>query len=66
MSGYCKLNIGVYVSFQISVFVFSGVGLLDHMVILLLVFLKNHQTVFQWLHQLTVNVAPILKVPPVH
>ena len=22
--GYCKLNIGVYVSFQISVFVFSG------------------------------------------
>ena len=43
-----------------------GVGLLDHMVILFLVFLKNHQIVFQWLHQLTVDVAPILKVPPVH
>ena len=44
------MNIGVCVSFQINVSFFSdtypGVELLSHMVVLFLVFLRNHYTVF--------------------
>ena len=51
------MNIGVHVCFKLafSVFldIYPGVGLLDHMVVLFLVFLRNLHTVSQWLHQLT-------------
>ena len=50
------MNIGVHVSFQDSVFVFfpdtySGVKLLDHMIVLFLVFEEPAYCFPQWLHQ---------------
>ena len=49
------MNIGVHVSFQIMVFpdICPGVGLLDHMASLFLVFLRNSYCFPQWLHQFT-------------
>ena len=51
------MNIGVYVSFQVSVLMFfpgvyPGVELLGHMLVLFLVFFKEPSYCFpQWLHQ---------------
>ena len=49
------MNIGIHVSFKIIVFpdICPGVGLLDHMASLFLVFLRNSYCFPQWLHQFT-------------
>ena len=61
------MNIGVHVSFWISVFVFvfvldiyPGVKLLDHVVVLFLVFEKPPYCFPQWLHQFIDTLPPTL------